>query len=120
MASIDLLGPLQTAVETPKQDAQLSNPVESGDSSSAPSVAANLPSASQPASASAIVLPENSKGTVTGKPTIVQLGHPSAPQPKKFSAVNINKTFLQKNSTTSTSSPTPSASASKPANSVGT
>ncbi|KNZ71270.1 hypothetical protein J132_00092 [Termitomyces sp. J132] len=45
------------------------------------------------------------------RPSLVQLGsgsthHPSLAQPKRFSAVNINKKFLEKNSSASASSPT--------------
>ena len=45
------------------------------------------------------------------RPSLVQLGsgsthHPSAAHPKRFSAVNINKKFLEKNSSASASSPT--------------
>ncbi|KAG6910602.1 hypothetical protein DXG01_009553 [Tephrocybe rancida] len=46
----------------------------------------------------------------SGRPSLVQLGtssthHSATPPPKRFSAVNINKKFLEKNSSASTSSP---------------
>ncbi|KAG5639296.1 hypothetical protein H0H81_004498 [Sphagnurus paluster] len=45
----------------------------------------------------------------TTRPSLVQLGssstHPTTPQPKRYSAVNINKKFLEKNSTAAASSP---------------
>lgn len=75
---------------------------------SVPSVTAT-PSASKPASPA---LPSPSPATVPSRPSS---GAPSAPtlsmpHPKKFSHVDINKRFLEKNSATSSSSLTPSIS----------
>lgn len=61
--------------------------------------------------------------TSTGRPTLVQLGGTSSttaptPQQKRFSAVNINKKFLEKNSSTSSGS-APSTTGSTTAKSGG-
>ncbi|KAJ7597636.1 hypothetical protein C8J56DRAFT_851966 [Mycena floridula] len=62
------------------------------------------------ADSTAVPLPDSSVSTI--KPTLVQLGSSSAaaPQPKRFSAVNINKKFLEKNSSASGSAPTSTSS----------
>lgn len=58
----------------------------------------------------ASTISNNSKAsTISVRPSLVQLGsglphHMSSNQPKRFSAVNINKKFLEKNSSASASS----------------
>ncbi|KIK71310.1 hypothetical protein GYMLUDRAFT_79405 [Collybiopsis luxurians FD-317 M1] len=51
----------------------------------------------------------NAQGPSHSRPTLVQLGSnttPAAPHPKKYNASNINKKFLEKNSTSSSAFPT--------------
>lgn len=52
----------------------------------------------------------SSNNNLNSRPTLVQLGSTAAPQPKKYSAFNINKKFLEKNSTSSPTVPAPSSS----------
>lgn len=70
--------------------------------------ASDVPEASAPTAAA-----DSKPSSNPTRPSLVQLGQGTSTtpsQPKRFSAVNINKKFLEKNSTTSGPSPTSSGS----------
>jgi len=123
MASIDQLRLSETVVEGNKQVSESSEPSVNTDTAT-PDAALSTPTSNPASTLKAGPLNGNlpssitdSNGTaISSKPALVQLGsgpNPSAPQPKRFSAVNINKTFLQKTSSSSNAAPAITSSASQ-------